>query len=86
MSKSIWKFPFEVTDEQEIKMPIGAQILSVQMQGDKPCIWVLVDTTAQKENRTVQVFGTGNPVSNEGKYIGTFQMCDGARVFHTFIK
>ena len=85
--KSIRKFPVEeVTGEQSVEMPVGAQPLSVQVQAGQVCIWSLVDPKAKKEKRFVQIFGIGHPVVNEGAFIGTFQMSGGAPVFHVFIK
>ncbi len=84
--KSIWKFPIEVTDEQSVEMPVGAQPLSVQVQDDQVCIWALVDTEAKKEERLVQIFDTGIPITDEGDFIGTFQILKGVLAFHTFIK
>lgn len=85
--KSIWKFPFEVTNEQKIFMPRTAKVLSVQMQNGVPCMWVLVDTEEQKEARTFIVQGTGHPcVCDVSEFIGTFQMSGGTLVFHLFEK
>lgn len=84
--KSIWKFPIEVTDEQSVKMPVGAQALSVQVQNGQVCLWALVDADAETEERFVQIFGTGHPVSGEGTFVETFQMQGGTLVFHAFIK
>lgn len=84
--KTIWKFPIKVTDQQVLQVPQDAQLLSVQMQGDQPCIWALVDPEAQKRPCTVQVFGTGHPVASEGAFLGTFQMHGGSLVFHVFFK
>lgn len=51
MNKTIWKFELETTGNQTLKMPIGAEILSVQTQFDKPCLWALVEPNAEKEDR-----------------------------------
>ena len=83
---TIWKFQLEVTDEQPINMPNGAQILSIQVQHEKPYIWAMVDPDAEKKNSTIQIFGTGLPVTNPGIFIGTFQVSGGSLVFHAFIK
>lgn len=81
--KTIFKYPIEVVDSQEIKMPIGAEVLTVQVQGDIPCLWALVESSVPSESRTILIFGTGHPVSGlNNKYIGTFQL--GALVFHVF--
>ena len=86
MAKTIWKYPILVQDYFEIAMPIGAQILTVQMQNGVPCIWVVVKSgiDVASENRRFTVHGTGHPVGENEKYIGTFQMANGALVFHTF--
>lgn len=84
--QQIWKYELSTTDDQTIKMPMGAEILTVQMQHRKPCIWALVNTTAKLTERNIEIFGTGNPISvvGERKYIGTYQLLDGGLVFHVF--
>lgn len=81
--KVIWKYPFKVADALVVRMPKGARILSVQMQGVLPCLWALVDEDAKREGRLFRVFGTGNPFDAEdGAYIGTFQ--ERGLVWHLF--
>lgn len=84
--KIIYKYQLEVKDNLTIELPIGAEILTVQSQRDKPCIWALVDNDAIKENRKFKIIGTGNPIENlsNSKYIGTFQLYGGSLVFHLF--
>jgi len=88
MEKTIWKYELKVTAGQNILMPIGAEILTVQMQGGTPYLWGLVNPKAETESRSIEMFGTGNPVLyNTGvsrKYISTFQMQNGGLVFHVF--
>lgn len=43
MNKTIYKYPLDVTDVQEIKLPVGAEILTVQAQNGTLCLWALVD-------------------------------------------
>ena len=84
----IWKWQLNVEDRQQISMPKGAQILTVQIQHDVLCLWALVDDTAgpfQQESRWVAIIGTGNPIPTSLKlkqYIGTFQLYGGDLVFH----
>jgi hypothetical protein len=81
----IWKWTLAVTDAQVLSMPVGAEVLTVQTQGDELQLWALCDTVAAREDRVFEIHGTGNPVSGRpGKYIATFQMHDGALVFHVF--
>lgn len=83
--KTIWKFPFGITDRQYIEMPMGAQILAVQVQGEQPCIWALVESGAQLEHRDFHVVETGRalPDYDDLQYRGTLHMF-GDRVFHVF--
>jgi hypothetical protein len=84
--KTIWKWSLIMKDMQWIAMPEGAEILTVQMQGDVPQVWALVDPKAHQIPRTIMIYGTGHPVDTERhtRYISTFQMHDGALVFHAF--
>ena len=50
MNKTIWKYKLKIDILQEIIMPIGARILSVQMQSNTPCLWVLVDPKEKNTN------------------------------------
>lgn len=86
MKKVIWKFELSV-DNLSIEMPKGAEILSVQVQNNKPCIWALVDPKAPMKEKVIEVFGTGKEVPCDGisrTFIGTFQLQDGMWVFHLF--
>ena len=81
----IWKWEIEVTDRQTVPMPARAKLLDVQMQNGVCCIWALCEPKAPNEPRHLAIYGTGNPVPDEpGEYVATFQMADGALVFHVF--
>jgi hypothetical protein len=84
--KTIWKFPLQVTDSQDINVPIGAKILSLQMQAGVPCIWALVDPKAGTYPMTIVMYGTGHEIHdmNSLHYLGSFQLYAGALVFHAF--
>ena len=73
--KTIWKLRIPATDKQVISVPGGAQ-----------CLWALVDPEAKREPRTIEIFGTGDPMPDfyERKYIGTYQLAGGSLVFHVF--
>lgn len=82
----IWKWTLAVKDEQTIDMPMDAKILSVQMQGESPQVWALVNEhQPRKQGRRIAIYGTGNPIPDvPGEYISTFQMHGGQLVFHAF--
>lgn len=88
MKKQIWKFPLTIVDKQEIKMPIGSEILCVQTQNETPYLWALVNPESENENRMFEIFGTGGVVYYDmgvnRKYIGTGQMQGGGFVYHLF--
>ncbi len=84
--KAIWKYELKPTDDQNIEMPDGAEILTMQCQGETPCLWVLVDPTKRKKIRRFEIFGTGHTmdVLSVSTYVGTYQLKDGQLVFHVF--
>jgi hypothetical protein len=86
--KTIWKFPLDLSHRQDIRLPMGAQILTLQLQGLQPCIWALVDPEAVLERRHIFVFETGKQVPDHDglQYMGTLQLFHGLRVFHVFEK
>jgi hypothetical protein len=81
----IYKYTLETTDVQEIPMPEGAEILTVQMQFDEPQLWALVNPDNPPVTRVIETIGTGNPIREaERNYIGTYQLQGGRLVFHVF--
>ncbi|MEE9568331.1 MAG: hypothetical protein V3W37_03005 [Candidatus Binatia bacterium] len=83
---AIWKYPFPDPTGGTFNMPGDAQILDVQMQNGTPCIWALVKIDRPKVSRTFCVIGTGHSIEDISRlgYIGTFQMMNGALVWHVF--
>lgn len=89
MNKTIYKYPLLVTDFQEVLMPIGAEILTIQTQDENACLWALVDPNELVvEYRNIEIYGTGHPIYCDmgisRKYISTFQLQGGKLVFHSF--
>lgn len=85
--KTIYKYPLKVDDFQIVTMPRGAEILTVQAQREQPCIWALVDTDNDSEERHIRMAGTGRSINSRDKllrYIGTFQLAGGNLIFHVF--
>lgn len=84
--ETIWKYELEVVGSQEIKLPTGFEVLSVQVQNGIPCLWVRVDALRPTHKTEIIIHGTGHPVPDTtGKYLGTFQMNGGALVWHVFL-
>ena len=80
----IWKYELEITPEQRIEMPFRAEMLTVQNQGDRICLWALVDPTLHKVLRDISIIGSGleTGISFPGNYLGTVQI--GRLVWHVF--
>ena len=88
--KTICKYEIDIqkADWQTIKMPTGAELLSVQVQHGTPVLWAAVDTELEHEDRNFEIFGTGIEMhANNGvsrRFVGTFQMHEGHLVLHLF--
>ena len=88
IQKTIWKWELEIDDLVKLQLPKGAEILTVQAQFGKPCLWAMVNPKAETEERLFETFGTGHPIPYDigvdRKYIGTYQVQGGGLVFHLF--
>lgn len=81
----VFKWPLLVVDKQTLMLPEGAEILCVQVQHGRPCIWAVVNDSRPLEARRFITHGTGHPMSAPaGLYIGTYQLESGELVFHVF--
>ena len=86
--KVVWKYEFEIEDEIEIKMPVGAKILKVTTQNGNPVLYALTDDDFYRvESRQFRLLGTGHKINvYPGEYIGTFMIRNERLVFHLFEK
>lgn len=80
----VYKYPLQTVLWQEIEMPAGSVILSMQVQNEIPCIWALVNPHLEEtEKRIFKVHVTGfDFIDPHSSYIGTFQ--NGDFVGHVF--
>ena len=83
---TIYKYKLSVQDRQEICIPSGASLLSVQMQNGAPCLWALVNTDKPLRKVVIRMYGTGHEVTNPDslEFIGTFQYVEYGLVYHVF--
>lgn len=81
----ILKYRLPVSDRQVVSLPLGAKILSVQIQRGHPQLWAFGDETAGRSDRVIRMYGTGQDTPNDpGVFIDTIQLNDGYLVFHVF--
>jgi hypothetical protein len=84
-TERVYKYALPVSDWTMVVMPEDAVPLCVQVQGGKPYIWARVTIGFPPVVHHFRIAGTGHDLgSNIGRYIGTFQLDDGALVFHVF--
>ncbi len=76
--KKIYKYRLTLIDRQYINMPIGYEILSVQVQDNDLVLWALVSPEMKNARVPIEINGTGNMIhEHEGeskKYLATIQM------------
>jgi hypothetical protein len=89
MTTTIWKYPIPlyragmVSASPVLDMPAGAEILTLQVQDEKPTLWARVDPEQPPVRRQFAIVGTGHQVpDNASEYIGTWQSA--LFVFHLF--
>ncbi len=83
---TIYKYELKIKDSQLVELPWMSNILSVQFQNGTLCLWAEVDTTTAKIQRTILIFGTGNPIEDKDDrvFLGTAQ--HNGFVWHVFEK
>ena len=88
MIRRVYKYRLPLNDKDEtVSMPRCAKILTVQIQDGEPRIWALVDPSENViVGRRLLVTVTGHDITWQDNMVhrGTFQLEDGALVFHLF--
>ena len=86
--KIIYKYNLNISPKNEIEMPQGSKILSVQIQYEDPVLWALGDTEKPLEKRSFLFIETGaqidEEVLNNHEYISTVQCRGGRYILHLF--
>lgn len=86
--KTIYRYPVQITDQQTIALPAGAEVLSVQHRQDtthQVDLWALCDPEAALQDRRFVMIGTGHAVPEQPlNFLATVQVLGGAQVYHVF--
>ena len=89
--EKIYKYPMQIAGIQELDLPFGAKVLTIQSQGsgsdEVPVLWAIVQPeVGETQTRTFRTIGTGHPIEDDADlgYIGTYQLANGAFVGHVF--
>jgi hypothetical protein len=95
---SVYRYPLDVTDEQTVEMPAGAQILTVARgEGSRRVMlgvgshepvemWALVDPQAPLQKRRFRIAGTGHSLDDVDTldFLGSVQLAGGQHVLNVF--
>jgi hypothetical protein len=101
--RTIYKYEIPLAGEAVVLMPKYAQLLKFAMQfiekndcaGNLLCVWAVVDTGNEPEERIFQIFGTGHPLPenavvawgiDDGHSNYRDTILDGPFVWHIFEK
>jgi hypothetical protein len=82
--KTIYKYPIQIIDRQEIEIHSGAEIIKAGLDPKGNfCIWAIVSTESMTHKKPIWVVGTGNPFPRGAtKHIDSFNV--GPFVWHIF--
>jgi hypothetical protein len=82
---TVYKWPLDLTDVQEVAIPEGTRCLHVGEQNGVLTLWGWCDSDEPLRDRRIAVVGTGNPApsSREANHLGTVVMPNGF-VWHVF--
>jgi hypothetical protein len=86
MWQVVHKFPLYSFGHNEVPLPEGAQVLTVQMQDDVPTLWALCHPSSPVRYRKFTVVGTGQAFAQPVQpltYVGTVQTTSGL-AWHIF--
>lgn len=86
MAKKIFKYELQILDIQIIDMPANAQILHVDVQSERICLWAVVEPTARLVPRRFHIVGTGHDMPKYVvlQHLGSVLMHQGTFVWHIF--
>lgn len=84
--KKIFKYELAITDRQNLTMPAGAQILTVQLQNEKVQLWALVSEDNPPKVHNIECYGTGHPIDKPNflVHIASVQTNGGQFIWHFF--
>jgi len=81
--KTVFKYPIEITEHQQIEMPSGSELRYIDIDPNGvPCIWAVVNTDSPIILADIYIYGTGHPIPAGRNYLKSFQQ--GSKVYHVF--
>lgn len=87
--KRIFKYPIRAVYTQDLQLPAGSKILSVENQDETIVLYALVeDSNDIMQSHQIIIHGTGHPADDvlEATFVGTVKMHNGRLMFHVFTR
>lgn len=83
--RTIYKYPIAAPFLNELDLPVGAEVISVETVQDVICVYAIVDTDVREtEVHKFWIFGTGHPMPKELKAKFICTVLQDIYVFHVF--
>ena len=78
---TVYKYRLDLVglmDGADLRLPVGAEVLSVGLQGKDAFLWARVDTEAALETRRFRIAGTGEDLEDcaSWRFVGHFRYKD----------
>jgi hypothetical protein len=87
MSKTIWKFPLKLTDEQVLELRQDASVLSAGLDPmGQLCVWALVEPELGTLPVRARIVGTGHPAEDLDRWRFVGSVTQGLCVWHVFVE
>lgn len=69
-----YRFDIDLTEPFTLRIPEGSEILHVDAQDGKPCLWAHIDPSRPVVGWRFRLYGTGHRIEGVGAHVATFQM------------
>jgi hypothetical protein len=84
MGYSVWKTILRIANVQDIEVPKDAELLTARDQHEQICVWFKCNPANPTTKRRIAMVGTGHPVPEGARYVGTGFLDGGQLVVHVF--
>lgn len=88
--QKVWKYQWthsdlgEPVEQMVFTMPSGGRVVRVGLQSGRICLWALGNSDAKNTYASFSLVGTGWPVPERTRYVGSVDTHDGRFVWHIF--
>lgn len=81
---AVYKYELDLTDVNEITMPMGAEIIHANIDPHgSPCVWAVVNPENKPQRKLIYIRGTGQPLPDNCIHLSSFRQ--GPFIWHVFL-